>query len=112
MSTGHVRQNGQRTPWLEYAVVAVAAFGLYAATANRGAQWQDSGWHIWRIVTGELHHPLGLALSHPLHYWISQAFLGPGLLEPCWAITLVSAVARASVFTSLCMVFLQCLRAL
>ena len=41
-------------------------FVLFAATANRGAQWQDSGFHILRVVTGQSLNPLGLALSHPL----------------------------------------------
>jgi len=71
------------------------ALALYALTANRGAQWQDSGWHILRIVSGELVHPLGLALSHPLHYWLGRMAVGVGLFEPCFAITLISSLAAA-----------------
>lgn len=77
-------------------------FSLYALTANRGVQWQDPGVHILRMVRGELVNPRGLALSHPLHYWLGRAAIGPGILEPSFAITLVSAfcgaIAVANVF--------------
>ena len=33
-----------------WSAVFLAAFAVYAATANRGAQWQDSGYHILRVV--------------------------------------------------------------
>jgi hypothetical protein len=74
----------------------VAAFAIYAATANRGAQWQDSGSHILRAVTGELHHPLGLALTHPLHHWLGRLAVWVDILEPCFAVTLLSALAGAA----------------
>ena len=47
---------------------------LYVATCSPGAEWQDSGVHQYRILTGLLQHPRGLALSHPLHYWCGQVF--------------------------------------
>jgi len=72
-----------------------AGFALYAATANRGAQWQDSGNHILRVLTHEPVNPLGLALSHPLHHWLGRFAVSLNLLEPCFAITLVSALAAA-----------------
>ena len=78
--------------WLAFFLVFVV---LYASTASRGLQWQDSGLHIWRIVTGELLHPLGLALSHPLHHWIGRFVVTFDLIEPCFAITLISSVAAA-----------------
>ncbi len=81
--------------WRGWLAVFVAAFALYAATANRGAQWQDSGFHILRAVTGELIHPLGLALTHPLHHWLARFIVSPGLLEPCFAVTLISSLAAA-----------------
>src|SRR3990172_7525821 len=62
--------------------VFVAAFTLYAATANRGAQWQDSGYHILRMVTKEPVNPLGLALSHPLHHWLGRLAVWPNPLDP------------------------------
>jgi hypothetical protein len=72
-----------------------AGFALYAATANRGAQWQDSGNHILRIVTQEPVNPLGLALSHPLHHWLGRFAVSLNLFEPCFAVTLVSTLAAA-----------------
>ncbi len=81
--------------WRDWLAVFVAALALYAVTANRGAQWQDSGHHILRIVTGEATNPLGLALSHPLHHFIGRALAGLPFIEPCFSITLISAFAAA-----------------
>jgi len=71
------------------------SFLLYAATANRGAQWQDSGYHILRVVSQEPVNPLGLALSHPLHHWLGRTAVSLNLFEPCFAITLLSGLAAA-----------------
>ena len=68
---------------------------LYAVTCSRSIQWQDSGYHILRVVTGEVVNPLGLALSHPLHHWLGRAFVYLLPLEPAFAVTLVSALAAA-----------------
>lgn len=81
--------------WPGWLVSFTAAFALYAATANRGAQWQDSGYFILRAVTGELINPLGLALTHPLHYWLSRLAIRIDFLEPAFAITLISSMAGA-----------------
>ena len=79
--------------WLS---IFAASFVLYALLANRGAQWQDGGFHILRVVTGQSSHPLGLALTHPLHHWLGRLVVLPDLLEPCFAITLLSGVAGAA----------------
>lgn len=71
------------------------ALTLYAATASRGAQWQDSGYFILRAVIGELMNPLGLALIHPLHYWLSRVAVRLELLEPAYAVTLISSLGGA-----------------
>ncbi|MFQ5806585.1 MAG: protein O-mannosyl-transferase family [Phycisphaerae bacterium] len=81
-----------RTLWCCTLVVALT---LYAATANRGVQWQDSGWQQLRMVTGQLEHPYGLALYHPLHYYLGRVALQITFLEPAFAVTLVSSVAAA-----------------
>ena len=78
--------------WLAVFLPAVV---LYGATASRGAQWQDSGFHVLRVVTGEPLNPLGLALSHPLHHWLGRLAVAQDLLEPCFAVTLISALAGA-----------------
>lgn len=72
-----------------------AAAVLYSTTADRGIQWQDSGWQQLRIITGTIDHPLGLALVHPLHYYIGRAAIHIPGLDPPFAITLVSAIASA-----------------
>lgn len=68
---------------------------LYGLTANRGVQWQDSGLHILRVVEKQVQHPLGLALAHPLHHGLARAMAWPGLFEPSYAVTLLSALAGA-----------------
>ncbi len=80
---------------LGWAVVLAAALLLYAATAARVIQWQDSGSHVLRIVQGEVTNPLGLALAHPLFYWLGRAFVGILPVEPAHAVSLVSALAGA-----------------
>lgn len=64
-------------------------------TANRGPQWQDSGSFILRITRGELGNPLGIALAHPLHYWIGRGAIRIPGLEPAFAITLISSLGAA-----------------
>ncbi|RMF73420.1 MAG: DUF2723 domain-containing protein [Planctomycetota bacterium] len=72
------------------------ALALYVATAGRTVQWQDSGWQQWRIVSGEITHTAGLALTHPLQYYLGRFSLRLlPFLEPAHAITLVSALAGA-----------------
>jgi len=80
-----------------WCAVLVVGLLLFSATANRGAQWQDSGYIILRIATQQLDNPLGLALVHPLHHWIGRAFVAitGGMIEPCFAVTLVSVFAGA-----------------
>ena len=89
--------------WL---VVFAASLAVYAATANRGPQWQDSGHFILSIYTDQLVNPLGLALSHPLHHWLGRLALALHFAEPSYAITLVSslgaALAVANVFGCVC----------
>lgn len=79
--------------WLAVFLITLA---VYAATANRGAQWQDSGAYILSITTGELKNPLGLALTHPLHYGLGRLALQLlSFVEPSAAITWVSSFAAA-----------------
>lgn len=84
-----------RTACVAWFALFTAGFALYAATANRGAQWQDSGNHILRVVTQVPVNPLGLALSHPLHHWLGRFAVSFSLFQPCFAVTLVSALAAA-----------------
>ncbi len=83
-----------RARWL-WLGVFLPALVLYAATASRGPQWQDSGWQQVRIVTGQIEHPLGLALTHPVQHYLGRLAILVPWLEPAFAITLVSALAAA-----------------
>jgi len=47
---------------------------LYAATAQRGVSWQDSGEFQWRILTGDYHWFSGLARAHPLYILLARGF--------------------------------------
>ncbi len=82
-------------------MVFLAALMLYIATANRGVQWQDSGWQQWRIVSGQWEHPYGLALVHPLQYWLGRVAIRLSFLEPAFAITLISSLAGAIAIANL-----------
>ncbi len=81
--------------WRWWLAIALCSLALYAATASRGPQWQDFGYHILRVVTHEPVNPLGLALSHPLHHWLGRLAAAAGLVEPCFAVTLISSLAAA-----------------
>ncbi|GMV97384.1 MAG: hypothetical protein AMXMBFR83_17420 [Phycisphaerae bacterium] len=85
----------RRLVWPVWLAVFAAALALYGLTANRGAQWQDSGEISLRIYRGELLNPRGLALTHPLHFWAGRLAIRATGLEPVFAITLVSALAGA-----------------
>ncbi len=78
-----------------WAVSFLVALALYVATASRGPQWQDSGWQQVRILAGRIEHPLGLALTHPLQFYLGRAAMKALPLEPAFAITLVSSLAAA-----------------
>ncbi len=83
------------SPVYGWVIIFCLALTLYAVTCSRAIQWQDSGHHILRVVTGEVVNPLGLALSHPLHHYLGRAFVYVLPLEPAFAVTLVSALAAA-----------------
>ncbi len=78
--------------WLVAFLGAIVLFGL---TAARTILWQDYGHFTLRIVTGELFNELGLALAHPLHFWLGQLFVWALPVEPAHAVALASALAGA-----------------
>ncbi len=94
-SDERVNRSGRPHTLRFWLAVFLTAFVVYALTANRGAQWQDSGHHILRIVTGESVNPLGLALSHPLHHWLGRLLVALTPVGPCFVVTLISSLAGA-----------------
>lgn len=86
-----------RTPRAIWCGVFACAAALYISTACRDVQWQDAGWQQFRIVSGQIEHPRGLALYHPVQYYLGRAALAAlPWLEPAHAITLVSSLAAAA----------------
>jgi hypothetical protein len=87
---------GGRFPKLGgYLIVLTAALALFVLTAARSIQWQDYGQFTLRIIDGELFNELGLALAHPLHFWLGQLAVVALPVEPAHAVALVSALAGA-----------------
>lgn len=74
---------------------------IYTITADKGPQWQDSGWHQTRIMSFDINHPFGLALTHPVHFYLGRLFLAVLPLEPGFAITMLSVVAAAVTIANL-----------
>lgn len=75
----------------------VAALIVYVVTCMPGVGWQDSAVHQYRILTGWLESPRGLALSHPVHYLLGRAALAIPLPigEPAYRLNLLSALCGA-----------------
>ncbi len=92
----------RQSAWRTWAVVLAGALLLFIATASQTIQWQDYGQFVQRIVDRELISQYGLALAHPLHYWIGTAAVKLLPLAPPHAVAFVSAlfgaIAVANVF--------------
>jgi len=84
-----------RRHWVWWLGVFIGSLLLYAFTAARTIQWQDYGHFVLRILEGELFNELGLALAHPLHFWLGELFIFLLPTEPAHAVALVSALAGA-----------------
>lgn len=86
--------------------IGIFAFAVYLFTGSRTIQWQDHGQFAFRVGTGLLYNEWGLAMTHPLHFWLGRAFLPlfPG--NAPWAVTAVSAAGGA---TAVALVF-ACVR--
>ncbi len=94
-ANSHGSAQGACSTWRLYAGVFLLFVTLYAATAQRGPAWQDSGIFQWRILRFDLSGWLGLALSHPLLILLGKVFSGLPLGPPAWRMNLVSAVCGA-----------------
>lgn len=94
-SPGKRRFARRPSPLIVGTLGGVAALVLFSLTAARGVEWQDPGFHQYRIVTGQIEHPCGLALAHPLHYWLGRAVLHVPFGEPLQRLNLMSSVCGA-----------------
>lgn len=98
-AASHQRQSLRRSrrpsPALIGVIAGLATLTLYAATCARGPEWQDSGLHQLRIVVGQIENPMGLALSHPLHYYLGRAMLALPFGDPLFKLNLLSGICGA-----------------
>lgn len=78
-----------------WALAFLLASCLFGLTAAPTIQWQDSGLFVVRVLKGELINPLGLALSHPLPYWLVEAGIALFSLAPSYVASLISALFGA-----------------
>lgn len=92
------------------AAVFVLFVALYAATAQRGVSWQDSGIFQHRVVTGTFAHlgGGGLAVVHPWYLLCGRVFCNcfPEALR-IYAVNLFSGVGAASALALLSVLVLQ-----
>ena len=78
-----------------YLVILCAALVLYIISCAPGALWQDSGLIQYRIWLNDIEGYFGLALSHPLFYFMGIAAKYIPLGEFAHRVNMVSAVAAA-----------------
>jgi hypothetical protein len=88
-------QQHARTGWRTGAVCGLLALAVYVASVAPSVEWQDPGRHQYRYLVGQIEHPNGLALSHPVHFWIGQLVLQIPYGEPAWRISMISVVFGA-----------------
>jgi hypothetical protein len=99
-----IKRPGVRGLWL---VTFLGFAALYLLTAQRSVSWQDSGRFQWRVLTGQYHDQLGLALSHPLYIAAGRALLHlpvgsfPGRLNFFSGLGMAVALANLAVVATL-----------
>jgi hypothetical protein len=94
-ATAAPSQTKRPMPWIGWGLVFTSAMMLYYFTCAREVQWQDSGQFVMRIAKGELADRFGLALVHPLHFWIGRVAVRLLPVKPAFAVPLVSALFGA-----------------
>ena len=81
---------------LLYAAVFFCFFALYAATAQRGVSWQDSGEFQYRVLAGDYQWHSGIARAHPLYIALARGFAALFPKAACfYAVNLFSGLGLA-----------------
>ncbi len=78
-----------------WAMVFVSLLVLYGLTCQRELSWQDSGMFQWRILHGDYHGDLGLALAHPLYIALGQLVAAVPAGSVFWRINFLSGIGMA-----------------
>ena len=86
--------SGAGLRWMYLGVLGSAVL-LYAFSCAPGVLWQDSGVIQYRVLHNDIEGGMGLALSHPLFYFIAIPVKYIPLGNFLHRINLVSAVASA-----------------
>jgi hypothetical protein len=84
-----------------YVAILFGAGALYGISCAPGALWQDSGLIQYRVWHGDVEGFLGLAISHPLYYFVAFGARLIPLGEFAHRVNLVSALAGAAAVANL-----------
>ncbi|MCP4453463.1 MAG: DUF2723 domain-containing protein [Planctomycetes bacterium] len=76
---------------LVFAIFAV----IYGVGCAPGLLWQDSGLIQYRVLHHDIQGYFGLALAHPLYYWVAFAVQAVPIGDVLYRINLISALAGA-----------------
>ena len=68
---------------------------IYGVSCAPGLLWQDSGLIQYRVLHHDIHGFFGLALAHPLYYWVAFAAKAVPIGDVLFRINLISALAGA-----------------
>lgn len=92
----HTENGRQPGGWIFSLTVFIFFLALYAATAQRGVSWQDSGEFQYRILAGDYFWHSGIARAHPLYIAGARGFmfLFP-VAQRLYAINLFSGLGMA-----------------
>lgn len=64
-----------RAAAVAWVLAFLIALGLYGSTASGDLGWADAGEQQLRMLSGQIEHRLGLALSHPLQIHLGSLFI-------------------------------------
>lgn len=68
---------------------------IYGISCAPGLLWQDSGLIQCRVLHHDIRGFFGLALAHPMYYWVAFAVKALPVGDPLYRINLISALAGA-----------------
>ena len=78
-----------------YCLVFTIFAVIYGVSCAPGLLWQDSGLIQYRVLHHDIHGFFGLALAHPLYYWVAFGARAVPIGDVLFRINLISALAGA-----------------